>query len=304
MDRQKLFDEIANGFLAQYNKIRTLGLDAGLKGTASENILREWIDHWLPKRMSLKNGAVISITDGPTDQMDCLLFDSFESPVFHNIGGVEILPIEGVYGGIEINFGESTAYTKIKKDCTKLSRLAELSTNRIRRVPLVFSHIPGNIINTYNVQQAIDSLAYHVAHSTSKPLLLIFAEQINGTLKEAAERIMIHNKQVGIPKSIDGLFVLKLGFALHVAQNNAGWNTSRMHGDRFVILETNEGNVLSRFQNIILGNLCNYGKTYPGLDQYISVTGQAAKEMAEFTEISDQEYRNQPDHENVVPIAG
>jgi len=123
-------------------------------------------------------------------------------------------------------------------------------------------------------------------------------------LKEAAERIMIHNKQVGIPKSIDGLFVLKLGFALHVAQNNAGWNTSRMHGDRFVILETNEGNVLSRFQNIILGNLCNYGKTYPGLDQYISVTGQAAKEMAEFTEISDQEYRNQPDHENVVPIAG
>jgi hypothetical protein len=303
MDRVKLFQDIASGLSSKYNQIRDASLDSGLSGTSGENILREWIGQWMPKRISIKTSSVISVSNDPTNQMDCLLFDQLESPVFHNIGNIEILPIEGIVGGVEINFGENTTYQKILKDCDKLSYLAELSHNRLPRIGIPLSHIPfGEDQNTFTKEQIIKSLTFHRSFD-GKPILLIFAEQLNGTLEEAAKRIMQHNKNVGPKKSIDGLFILKQGLMLHISLGKNGWTTQRMNQSKLGILKAPEGQVLLKFQSIILQHLYLTGKTYPqGFDSYVTQTNQVKHEMDNLVEISDSGYVNQNDPDSTTII--
>jgi hypothetical protein len=49
----------------------------------------------------------------PTTQRDCILFDQVESPIYHRFGEVALLPIEGVLGAVELNYGANTSYEKV-----------------------------------------------------------------------------------------------------------------------------------------------------------------------------------------------
>lgn len=300
--RKELYESIAAGLLSRYNSIRNAAFGSELSGTSAENVLTKWMSSWMPTGISLKNAAAISVHSAPTNQLDCILFDNVVAPVFHNEGGIQLLPIEGIIGDIEINFGNSTTYAKIEKDCKKLTSLAEIFRDKINRQPILLSHIHPSRINDYSVEEAIDRSTFHVQFSIAKPLLLIFAEQINGTLEAAAERIMNHNKRVGIAKSIDGLFVLKQGFAKHLHPNGAGWNTMRMASFAFGSLRASEGRVLSQFQNTILQNLSLTGKSSTSFDRYITSEGQAERDLLNRILISDEEYQNQQDDSNVVPV--
>jgi hypothetical protein len=233
--------------------------------------------------------------------MDCILFDHIESPVFHRVGNTDILPIEGVVGAVEINFGVSTTYQKIIKDAEKLHNLAKLTESRLPRVSILLSHLPLSYnANNVTTEQLTKGLTFHRAHD-GKPLLLIFAERVNGDLQEVAKRIMEHNKKVGIRNSIDGIFILQQGFALHVDNNKTGWTTQRMEGSEFRFLPVSQGHVLIKMQSVILKNLYQIGKTHPGgFDAYINQTGQGPQEISTATLVSDQQYINQKDVGSII----
>ena len=102
----RLFERIATGLMARYDEIRAAELDSGLVGTAREKVLTEWMRTWLPTRVDLRNGAIISMHREPTTQRDCVLFDQAETPTYRQFGDVDLLPIEGVLGDVELNYGE------------------------------------------------------------------------------------------------------------------------------------------------------------------------------------------------------
>ena len=120
-------------------------------------------------------------------------------------------------------------------------------------------------------------------------------------MEEASKRIMEYNKTVGIRCSVDGLFVLNQGFALHMDQNQTGWTTQRLQGMAFGCLTASRGQVLIKLQSIILKNLYLSGKTHPdGFDSYIAETGQGQREIASAKAVSDNEYIDQHDSESVI----
>ncbi|MBI4641986.1 MAG: hypothetical protein HY731_14950 [Candidatus Tectomicrobia bacterium] len=298
--RLQLFEEVAAGLLSSYDQVRAVRLDAGLSGTSAENVLVEWIRGWLPTRVSVRNGAVLSVSHDPTTQRDCILFDQVDSPVFHRLGNSDILPIEGVLGAIELNYGKNTTYAKLAKDAAKLSEIAEMAHERLHRVAVPLSHLSlGSDASTVSREELIAGLALHRAHD-GKPLLLIYAEQVKEQLIECARRVMEHNKSVGVRRSVDGLFILRKGFALHLDPQRPGWMTHRQAGAHFACLAASPGNVLLKMQSVILKHLFLAGKVHPeGFDPYIAETGQGQREAESSTSASDDTYISQADAETV-----
>ena len=228
--------------------------------------------------------------------MDCLIFDNTEYPVFQRSEKTNILPIEGVIGAIEINSGDNTSYEKLIADAEKLKKLGHLWNHRLPPPALALSHLPFDINpRTATIKQKTEGLTYHLGHSL-KPQLLLFAEQLRGSLQEAATRLMNHNKLADLPFSVDGLFVLKKGFALHVDPNEEGWTAQRMKGGSFRFLSASDGHVLITLQNVILKNLYISGRIrFEGFDLYTAESGQGKDEISSATIVSDQEYLNQAD---------
>lgn len=295
-DRLELFERIAEGLLASYNQVRSAKLDTGLAGGSAETVLVDWIQRWLPLRVAVRNGAVLSSQRGPTTQRDCLLFDQVDSPVYHRLGTADLLPIEGILGAVELNYGLSTGYDKVLKDAAKLSEIADLFDDRLQRAAMPLSHLPlarGSSVATR--EERIDGLTFHLAHD-GKPVLLIFAEELKGSLSECAHRLAEYNKSVGVRKSIDGLFVLRQGYALHLDSQRPGWTTCRLPGAHFGCLSVSEGSVLLKLQTVVLKHLFLGGKTHPeGFDQYVSQTGQGQREVSAAEIASDDEYTKQVD---------
>jgi hypothetical protein len=300
-NRIQLYEQIAAGLSSLYDQIRTSSLDSGLSGTSGEAAIVGWMRQWLPGRVSIRNGAVLSVRDDPTNQMDCLLFDYIESPIFHRIGQVDILPIEGILGAVEINYGSNTSYQKIGRDAEKLSKLAELAEARLSRIGIGLSHLPPDRdARLASVEQLVGNLSLHRGHD-GKPILLIFAEQLSGDLQEITRRLMEYNKSVGVRRSIDGLFILQQGIALHIDPNQNGWITSRLPGAHLGCLSVSQGYVLLKMQSIILKHLYLSGKTHPeGFDAYVAQTGQGQKEITNARIVSGNEYIRQEDSGTVV----
>jgi hypothetical protein len=252
------------------------------------------MQQWLPKRVAIHNGQIFSVNRDPLTQRDCILFDDMESPVYEQKGSVVLVPIEGVLGAVEVNSGENTTYQKIGRDATKLSEIAEMAQDRLPPAAQAQSHLPPTVnMATVSSEQLISSLFLHRT-IPGKPHLVIFAEQLDGSLLECCRRLKEHNKKVGINQSVDALFVLRQGFAAHLDPQQAGWTTSRLPGSSFACLQARPGTVLLRMQSLILMNLYLAGKVYPGgFDRYTARTGQAEQEVAACSRVSDEDYVRQ-----------
>lgn len=296
--RKTLYEQVAKGMSARYEQIRSTGVDTGVSGSAGEKVLINWITSWLPKRMSVVQGAVLSIGEDPTNQMDCLLFDSSESPVYSRLGDSDLVPIEGVSGSIEVNSGNTTTYEKLLKDALKLTKLRQLARNKMPRASIPISHISREIDpNNVTEKQLVEGLQGHRSLE-QHPLTVIFAENINGNLEEAATRIARHNIHQGVEFSVDGLFIMGQGVALHVDQNRLGWTSQRLTGNEFAYLTTSPGQVLLKLQSIILNHLYLSGKTNPkSFDPYLSELGLGAREITEAKSIVENEYVTQTGRE-------
>ena len=84
--RSGLFEEAAAELQKKYNGLRKLKIDTGLAGSAAESILSEWLREWLPSRIEVLKGAIISQNTLPTSQRDCVLFDRGNCPIFYRQG--------------------------------------------------------------------------------------------------------------------------------------------------------------------------------------------------------------------------
>lgn len=294
--RVELYEQVAAGLAAEYSQLRSANVDTGMAGASAESVLVGWLKKWIPGRISVENGAVISVRDEPTNQMDCLLFDHIESPIFQRIGNLAILPVEGVVGAIEMNYGENTTYAKLSRDAQKLEQLGRMAVGRLRRAAVALTHLPiDKDSSSASAEELIAGLEKHMGHDQG-PQLLIFVEELRGDLQEAAVRLMNHNKRVGVPFSVDGLFVLRQGFVLHVDSNKKGWNAKRLAGAELGFSSISEGQVLLKLQNVLLKHFYLAGKTHPpGFDAYTAQTDQGEREVRAAKVVSDEEYAAQGD---------
>jgi len=75
----------------------------GLRGSARENILREYIKQLLPKKFAVGSGIITDANGTQSRQQDFIIYDAFNSPSFLQMDSLStVLPIESVYSTIEV----------------------------------------------------------------------------------------------------------------------------------------------------------------------------------------------------------
>ncbi len=107
MDLNDLFASIETTLLARFKESGFIQ-HAGDKGENREEILRKFLEKHLPKRYGVTKGEVITKDGNRSHAIDIIIYDADNCPVLYS-GKTSIVPIEGVYGIIEVKSSLSKA---------------------------------------------------------------------------------------------------------------------------------------------------------------------------------------------------
>ena len=117
------------------NARETLG-HSSTKGDATENVWRDLLQTYLPKRYQTESAHVVDSKGAFSEQIDVIVFDRQYSPFIFSFEGKIVIPAESVYGAFEakqtVNAGQVTyAQQKIA------------SVRRLYRTSLPIPHAGG-----------------------------------------------------------------------------------------------------------------------------------------------------------------
>jgi hypothetical protein len=173
---------------------------AGDRGGNREEILRTFLADHLPKKYGVTKGEVLTKSGTHSHAADVLIYDSLNCPVLY-LGETQVLPIEGVYGVIEVKSGLSKAeLVDAAAKIEAFKRLAPRDLTVIRTREYVTVHRPsrpfGIVFGFDLVDNSLDSLlsnwheanlAIHdVNHMANLVAVLgeglLLVEQVNWTL--------------------------------------------------------------------------------------------------------------------------
>lgn len=107
MPLKQLFKSIEKTILAKYEQSSCI-YHQGDKGENREEFLIEFLREHLPLKYGITKGEVMTIHGERSHAIDIIIYDALNCPVFYS-GKTKILPIEGVYGIIEVKSSLSKA---------------------------------------------------------------------------------------------------------------------------------------------------------------------------------------------------
>ncbi|EHU5129696.1 hypothetical protein RAL01_004133 [Vibrio vulnificus] len=100
MKLEDLFSSIESTLLSRFKESGFIQ-HSGDKGENREEILIEFLRNHLPKRYGITKGEIITHKGERSHAIDIIIYDAVNCPVLY-AGKTSILPIEGVYGIIEV----------------------------------------------------------------------------------------------------------------------------------------------------------------------------------------------------------
>lgn len=102
MDFQKLMKSHQNALSAKLDLIRAALKHSGQKGFSAENAVASLLRDILPERIGISEGIVISSEGYVSPQVDLILYDQISAPIFFKTSSTKAIPIEYVYGLVEV----------------------------------------------------------------------------------------------------------------------------------------------------------------------------------------------------------
>jgi hypothetical protein len=100
MTIQKLFSAIENTLVSKFDEMENI-IHKGDRGENREEILKKFLLEHLPKRYGVTKGEIVDNSGWQSHSIDIIIYDSVNCPILY-AGETAILPIEGVYGIIEV----------------------------------------------------------------------------------------------------------------------------------------------------------------------------------------------------------
>jgi hypothetical protein len=123
MDLAAFFANVEDTMLARFRQAGFVQ-NPGDKGENRENILRSFLAEHLPKRYGVTKGEIITKGGAHTHSSDIIIYDALNCPILY-VERTAILPIEGVYGIIEIKSRLSKA--ELVDAITKIERFKQFA---------------------------------------------------------------------------------------------------------------------------------------------------------------------------------
>jgi hypothetical protein len=115
---------------------RTTLQHPGVKGDASENIWRELLSTYLPKRYAVATAHVVDSKGTFSEQIDVVIFDRQYSPFVFSFEGQLVIPAESVYAVFE-------AKQALNGDLLKYARDKAASVRQLHRTSMPVPHVGG-----------------------------------------------------------------------------------------------------------------------------------------------------------------
>lgn len=138
----KLFASIEATMLARFREAGFIK-HAGDKGENREHILREFLSNHLPKKYGVTKGEIITRTGERTHSADVIIYDAVNCPVLYS-EKTSIVPVEGVYGVIEVKSSLSKAeFISAARQIESFKRLAPRDLGVIETRQYVTVHRPS-----------------------------------------------------------------------------------------------------------------------------------------------------------------
>ena len=201
----------------------------GVKGSAREDLLKEYLRNLLPDKYSISSGIIIDFNQNQSKQQDFIIHDALNCPSFFKTNSNTILPIESVYATIEIK--SSLNYDTLKQCVENIESVRKLNKLPNRNI----------ISNEYNEQY---------------PLGFVFAYSSDNSLEQIQKRLFELNKNVDGRHQISIICVLDKGLIFNVYKDNL---------TNFTIIPTND-TILARSDSDIENSLYSF---YLFLLQYL-----------------------------------
>ncbi|HAV8751953.1 TPA: hypothetical protein J4O52_002008 [Escherichia coli] len=172
MDLNQLFNSIETTMLARFKESGFIH-HSGDKGENREEFLMDFLKAHLPKRYGVTKGEVITKEGLRSHAIDIIIYDAVNCPVLY-AGKTSILPVEGVYGIIEVK--STLSKSEFDDAANKITSFKKLAPRDLG---------------------VIATREYATVHRASRPFGIVFAFNISGnSLDSLKENWMAHSKAV------------------------------------------------------------------------------------------------------------
>ena len=195
---------------------------AGDRGENLETLLMEFLEKHLPTRFGLTKGEVVTKEGKRSHAIDIIIYDKLTCPILYGAGvsGTSILPIEGVYGIIEVKSTLSKA--EFEEAAQKIQTFKELAPRDL------------GVIRTRE---------YVTVRRASRPFGIIFGYQLGGnSIESLSGNLGDFHRQIRWGNYFVNL-VAVLGKG-NVYMEGMRWD----RGERFHLIDTDQ--TVSFFENM------------------------------------------------------
>lgn len=168
MDMQAFFSSVEDTMLALYRQTRIVRHN-GDRGENREQDLRDFLCQHLPKKYGVTKGEIITPTGEHSHAADIIIFDAVNCPVLYS-NHTAVLPVEGVYGIIEIK--SKLSKPEFQDSIKKIERFKNLAP---RDVYPIQKHQDVTIVRPTRPFGAV--FAYEVADNSLQSLFVNYNEE-------------------------------------------------------------------------------------------------------------------------------
>ena len=172
MDIKEFFGHVEQTMLARFHQAGFIQ-HSGDKGENRETILRNFLTAHLPRKYGVTKGEVVTKDGKRSHAADVIIYDATNCPVLY-VEQTAILPIEGVYGVMEVK--------------SRLSKSELL--NAIGKIESFKRLAPRDL-------SVIETREYVTVHRPSRPFGIVLGYQLDGnSLSSLAENWETENKRI------------------------------------------------------------------------------------------------------------
>jgi hypothetical protein len=123
---KELFDSISKRMVLDFEETSKALTHAGLKGASKEEKFREFLRKYFPRNLDVSKGQIIDSNGNISREIDVIVSDAFKTPIFYDVGGNRIIPVECVYSVIEVkSYLDTSAIEEIYQNMFSVRNLSK-----------------------------------------------------------------------------------------------------------------------------------------------------------------------------------
>lgn len=169
---QSLISQAGKQLRNEFENLKETNPHYAERGTETEIILSQFLNSHLPKRFSADTGLVIDHNNKISSQIDVIVFDANNSPIYRKCPKISILPIDNVAIAIEVKSKLNKAeLTDAAKKIASVKKLEKKAFSNIDQ-PVTFSKFINTstlgVVFAYETGTSLDTLAKNLLEINNK----------------------------------------------------------------------------------------------------------------------------------------